>query len=179
MGAANPTSFPVPVAGLASFVAAVAAMRARELWRSRRHERALAGRGGTRIPEPGFAAIVALHVAWPLALVSEVVFLGARPPATWPVWLAVLVLAFALREWSFAALGDRWTARLWIVPGAPRVRTGPYRLLRHPAYVAVAAELLAGPLLFGAWRTAIVASAIDAALLWRRVRLEERALAAA
>ena len=33
----------------------------------------------------------------------------------------------ALRWWCIAALGPRWSARVIVMPGAPLVRTGPYR----------------------------------------------------
>ncbi|WP_408009755.1 isoprenylcysteine carboxylmethyltransferase family protein [Saccharopolyspora terrae] len=43
-----------------------------------------------------------------------------------------------------------------IVPGLPLVTDGPYRLLPHPDYVAVAVEGFALPLVHGAWLTAVV-----------------------
>jgi methyltransferase len=76
-------------------------------------------------------------------------------------------------------LGERWNARVIVLPGAPRVRSGVYRFLRHPNYVAVALELLAGPLVFGAWRTAAVFTLANFFALRVRIRCENRALAAA
>ena len=43
-----------------------------------------------------------------------------------------------------------------VVPGLPPVRSGPYRLLRHPNYVAVVVEGVALPLVHAAWVTALV-----------------------
>ena len=54
---------------------------------------------------------------------------------------------------------------------------GVYRFMRHPNYFAVVLECAALPLLFGAWRTAIVASATNLVLLAIRIRIEEKALA--
>jgi methyltransferase len=84
-----------------------------------------------------------------------------------------------LRAASMRALGDRWTARVVVVPGEPRIRTGLYRLLAHPNYLGAALELGAVALLFGAWRTALVATLVNAALLSMRARVESRALEAA
>ena len=53
---------------------------------------------------------------------------------------------------------------------------GPYRLFRHPNYLAVAAELPAAALLFGAWRTAAIFTVFNLAALRARIRAEERAL---
>ena len=63
-----------------------------------------------------------------------------------------------------------------MVPGEPPVRTGIYRWLAHPNYVAVAIEFVAGPLLFGAWRTAIGATLANALAMAVRIPAEERAL---
>lgn len=44
-----------------------------------------------------------------------------------------------------------------VVPGAERIRSGPYRWFDHPNYAAVAAEIASFPLIFGARRTAVAA----------------------
>jgi methyltransferase len=63
------------------------------------------------------------------------------------------------------------------VPGMPPVRSGPYRLLRHPNYVAVVVEGVALPLVHAAWITALVFTVLNAALLVVRIRVEDAALA--
>ncbi len=69
--------------------------------------------------------------------------------------------------------------RILAVPGAPLVARGPYRLCRHPNYAVVAAEIAVLPLAFGAWAIAAAFSALNAAVLAHRIRVEEAALAAA
>ncbi len=61
---------------------------------------------------------------------------------------------------------------------APLVQRGPYRFFRHPNYVAVVIELVAASMLFGAWRTAIGISALNAIALRIRIRAEDQALRA-
>ena len=63
------------------------------------------------------------------------------------------------------------------MPGAKPVRRGPYRYLKHPNYVVVVVEILAFPLIFGAWITALVFTVLNAAVLSVRIREENRALA--
>ncbi|NUK13507.1 hypothetical protein HRW18_37340, partial [Streptomyces lunaelactis] len=58
----------------------------------------------------------------------------------------------------------------------PLVTGGPYRWLRHPNYVAVAAEGLALPLVHGAWVTAVVFTVLNAVLMAVRIRCEDGAL---
>jgi len=82
-----------------------------------------------------------------------------------------------LRVWVLATLGRYWTTRIITLPGAPLVRRGPYRWLRHPNYVVVAGEIAVLPLAFGAWQIAVVFSLANALVLWIRIRSEERALA--
>jgi methyltransferase len=158
------------------FVFALAAQRLLELAISRRHAQALAARGAVEHGQGHFPLLVLVHVLLLLGILCEVTVLGARPPKAWPLWAALFAAGQLLRYAAIRTLGPYWNVRVLVVPGAPLVRTGPYRFLRHPNYVAVVMELLAAPLIFGAWRTAVVVSALNAIALWIRIRCEERAL---
>jgi methyltransferase len=167
---------PAPWLALGLYLALLAVQRALELRVAARNERALRARGAVEHGAAHYPGIVALHVLWPLALLAEVAALGARPPGWWPLALGVLLAGNVLRVAAIRALGELWTTRVWVLPSHPVSRSGPYRWLRHPAYVAVTLELIAAPLLFGAWRTALAASAANAVVLAVRVRDENRAL---
>ncbi|MCB0166107.1 MAG: hypothetical protein KDI79_17870 [Anaerolineae bacterium] len=118
-----------------------------------------------------------LHPGWLIGWVSEALAIGSRLSRWWPVWFGLFAAVQGLRYWAITSLGRYWNTRILIVPGGRRVRTGPYRLFRHPNYLAVAVELAAVPLIFGAWRTAVVASLLNAALLLGlRIPAEEAAL---
>ena len=82
----------------------------------------------------------------------------------------------AARLWVIASLGRRWTTRVIVLADAPLVSKGPYRFLRHPNYAVVSGEIAVVPLIFGAWQIALVASALNFALLAHRIRVENRAL---
>lgn len=175
-------SGPVPATtlfALATYLLFVIAHRLFELGVSARHERVLRARGAYEAGRSHFPLFVVLHALYPAALTAEVLALGARPGDLWPLWLALLIGAQALRVAAQRALGERWTVRIWVIPGLPKVASGVYRWLRHPNYAAVTIELAAGPLLFGAWRTAIAASALNLVALAIRIPIEERALAQA
>jgi methyltransferase len=155
-------------------VGLVALQRLLELALSRRNERRLRARGALERGREHYPLIVALHVLWLLSTLIE----GAlRGPVLWPIPLALFLLVQPLRYWAIFSLGDHWNTRILVVPGAKPVTRGPYRYLKHPNYVVVAVEILTFPLIFGAWITAIVFSILDAALLYVRVREENRALA--
>jgi methyltransferase len=158
---------------------ATAGQRLYELALSARNARRLAARGAIEHGRGHYLLLVLVHVAFLVATPLEVLVLGTRPGPTLPVWLGLWIAAQLLRAASIAALGDRWTTRIWVIPGAPLVRHGPYRFLRHPNYVAVVVELIAGPMMFGAWRTALAITALNAVPLALRIRAENRALEAA
>jgi methyltransferase len=159
-------------------VAAVAAGRLVELRIAERHRRSLLARGGVEAGVGHYPWMVALHTAFLIACPLEVWLLD-RPfiPGLAAAMLVLLALAVALRWWVIATLGERWTTRILFLPGASPITGGPYRFLRHPNYLAVAAEIAALPLVHTAWVTALVFSALDAWLLRVRIRAEEAALA--
>jgi methyltransferase len=161
------------------FVALLTLQRLGELAVSGRNEVRLRALGAREHARGHFPLLVLVHVLFPLCLLGEVLGLGARPWPAWPLWLGLFLAAQVLRVAAIRTLGERWHVRIWVVPGLPPVRTGPYRFVRHPNYVAVVVELLAAPLIFGAWRTALAVSALNAVALAIRIRAEERALAGA
>lgn len=160
-------------------VAAVACGRLVELRLAERNRRALVAAGAVESGAALYPWMVALHAAWLLGAPLEVL-LRHRPwrPLLAAAMLALLVAASLLRRAAIRALGPRWTTRVLVLPGASAVARGPYRHLRHPNYVAVALETLALPLVHGAWICALGFSVLGALILARRVRDEERALAA-
>jgi methyltransferase len=90
--------------------------------------------------------------------------------------LVVFVAAKALKYWAIATLGERWTFRVLVPPGSTPTGGGPYRMMRHPNYVAVVGELVGFALLGQAPIAGVVALVAFGALLRARVRVEERAL---
>jgi methyltransferase len=154
-------------------VALVALERLAELWQARRNTRALLGAGGVEVGRGHYPLIVGLHAAWLLAILLAV---PREAGVSVPLLIAFAVLQ-GLRLWVLMSLGRFWTTRVITLPGAPLVRRGPYRYLRHPNYLVVAAEIAVLPLAFGAWAVAAVFSALNAALLTWRISMEDQALA--
>jgi methyltransferase len=89
---------------------------------------------------------------------------------------ALFVGAKLLKYWAILSLGIRWTFRVLVPPGSTRVLTGPYRLLRHPNYVAVIAEIAGAALIARAPVCGTIGLIGFGALLLLRIRVEERAL---
>ena len=154
-------------------VLTVALLRLVELAYAGRNARRLRARGAHEAGARHYPVLVALHAAW-LATIFATVSPNTPPSLPLAALFAVLLVA---RAWTIASLGRYWTTRVITLPDEPLVRRGPYRFLRHPNYLIVAGEIAVLPLIFGAWRLALLFSVANAALLWYRIRVEDRALA--
>jgi methyltransferase len=159
-------------------IAAVAAERLAELVVAQRNRAWSRTQGGAEFGARHYPAMVVLHVGLLVGCLVEVIA-AHRPfiPALgWPM-LAVVLAAQGLRWWCIASLGRQWNTRVIVIPGAERITGGPYRFVPHPNYVAVVAEGVALPMVHTAWVTAIAFTALNAALLRTRIRVENDALA--
>lgn len=152
-------------------VGAMAVQRLAELVHARRNEAVLRQRGAVETGAAHYPVIVAVHVAWLASALVE----GRRARRVARAPLVALGAAQALRYWAIASLGPQWTTRILVDPTTPPVSTGPYRYLRHPNYLAVAVEMAAFPLVFGAGRTAAAFSVLNGAVLRTRISTEEGA----
>jgi methyltransferase len=148
-----------------------------ELMVSRRHQSKLAGQGFSPIREPHFGAMVMLHLGILLGCLLEAWLRQVPPPPViWIPMLMVLVAANCLRWWVIAALGRHWNVQIVASMPLGVVVKGPFHWIRHPNYVAVFVEMLALPLVYGAWITALLGSALHVAILSSRIRREEAVL---
>ncbi|HVC52054.1 MAG TPA: isoprenylcysteine carboxylmethyltransferase family protein [Stellaceae bacterium] len=154
-------------------LAAVAVQRGGELALAEANTRRLRACGAHEVDPGGYKWFVLLHAGWLVALAATV------PPSASPVWpwLAVYAALQLGRVWVIATLGRRWTTRVIVLPGAPLMQGGPYRLLRHPNYAIVAGEIAVLPLAFGAVGVALSFSLGNLLLTVRRIMIEDQALA--
>jgi methyltransferase len=154
-----------------------AAERGAELLIGRRNAAWSLERGGVERGRGHWPFMVTLHAALLLGCAFETRFAAPAflPWLGWPM-LALALACQGLRWWCIASLGRRWNPRVIVIPGMPPVRGGPYRFFAHPNYVAVVLEGVSLPLIHGAWRTALLFSVLNAALLTVRIRCENQAL---
>jgi methyltransferase len=159
------------------FVLLVAFERLIELNTARRNAEWSFERGGSEYGSGHYPVMVLLHTGLLAGCLAEVHY-GGRPFVPWFGWsmLGLVLAAQALRWWCVGTLGRRWNTRVIVVPGLPLVARGPYRLMRHPNYLAVVVEGAALPLVHGAWITALCFTLANARLLAVRLRCENAAL---
>jgi len=156
-----------------ALLAYVAGERLIELAYARRNTRRLRAAGAIEVGARHYPAFILLHAAWLASLALSVD--GQIPVDPWLV--ALFGLLQLARLWIIRTLGRFWTTRIITLPGAPLVRAGPYRFLRHPNYVLVVAEIAVLPLAFGLVAQALIFSALNGLLIAYRVRIEAAALA--
>jgi methyltransferase len=136
--------------------------------------------GGFETGRGHYPVMVVLHTGLLVGMLVEAWVVRPDVPLALAASMLVLVLASqALRWWCIATLGRRWNTRVIVVPGLPLVRSGPYRYLSHPNYVAVVLEGVALPMVHAAWITAVVFTVANAVLLGVRLRVENAALTTA
>jgi protein-S-isoprenylcysteine O-methyltransferase Ste14 len=88
----------------------------------------------------------------------------------------VMGLGYALAVWATAA--NRFFSlivRIQVERGHVVATAGPYRWVRHPAYVGAILGYLAGPILLGSW-WALLPGGLSALLMVVRTALEDRTL---
>ncbi|HZS64954.1 MAG TPA: isoprenylcysteine carboxylmethyltransferase family protein [Xanthobacteraceae bacterium] len=155
-----------------ALVVFIAAQRLAELWLAHRNSTRLLAGGGVEFGRAHYRFMVALHAAWLVGL-----WLLGRDRPVDSLLLGVFALLQAARVWVILSLGRRWTTRVIVLPGQRLVARGPYRWLRHPNYLVVALEIAVVPLALGLPVFAAVFTALNALLLYRRIGVENAALA--
>lgn len=151
---------------------AVVLSRLAELIYARRNTQRLLAQGAEEFGAGHYPLIVMLHMAW---FVSLAVFVPKDAAVNLPL-LVLFGLVQLLRIWVLVSLGRYWTTRIISLPGAPLVRKGPYRFLRHPNYLVVVLEILILPLCFGAWQIAAAFTLLNGGMLFWRIRAENAVL---
>jgi len=147
-----------------------------ETRRARRNERVQRRAGGVEPPGDVFHLMAVAYPSAFAAMFAEGFFRGMTGTRAILAGSAVFTVAKALKWWAILTLGRFWTFRVIVVPGAPRIESGPYRFLRHPNYAGVVGELLGVGLLTGAPVAAFLGTALFGALILKRIDVEERAL---
>ena len=155
-----------------------------ELWIGARH------RSGKRneVRDQGTLRLLILTIGLCVALAVWLAYCGpdywsaSAMPTAWRQPLlfagcALMATGMPLRWWSVRTLAQFFTIDVAIREGHRLIRSGPYRLLRHPSYTGAlmtfwgfALGLGNGPAM------AVVIVPVTAAFLWR-IRIEERVLA--
>lgn len=149
------------------------AQRGAEEVYSQFNTRRLVARGAVEAGRDFYPVVAVTHLAWIAAIFLLI-------PATTTISIPLLRLYLVLqivRYWVIGTLGPYWTHRIFTLPGAPVVRRGPYRWVRHPNYAVTIAETLLLPGMFGAWALGLIMTAVWIAVIRYKIGIEDTALA--
>lgn len=154
----------------------VVVQRIMELLLAKKNEKWMLQDGAYEVGANHYKLIVLMHIFFFISLIVEVHFYKREFVSWGYMFLVLFIIAQIMRVWALYSLGRFWNTKIIVLPGAPVIQKGPYKYMRHPNYVVVAMELLALPLLFQAYITAIIFTLLNIALMSIRIPLEEKAL---
>jgi methyltransferase len=158
-------------------LALVGSLRIAEVILSGRNQRRMIAKGIAKIPERYFPWMVLFHIGILLSAALEVVLLRRPLIPTLAMAAGILmVLATGLRWWVIRTMSEHWNIQIMSSAKLGVVVGGPFRWIRHPNYVAVFVELIALPLIYSAWITALTGAIVHAWILSRRIKTEESVL---
>ncbi len=88
------------------------------------------------------------------------------------IGIAMTAAGIAFAVWARVHLGVNWSRSVTLRQNHELITSGPYRLVRHPIYTGLLFGL-AGTVLAEGQPRALIALALIAWALWRKLRLEE------
>ena len=101
----------------------------------------------------------------------------ARLPG-WVTWVgfALMLIGIFIRQWAIAVLGSYFSPAVGTQAGQKVVKTGPYRLVRHPAYTGALLIMVGVGLALQSWGAVLVILVIFGLTFGYRMRTEEKVL---
>ena len=119
---------------------------------------------------------VALLIAFAIAFVTAFAFPGRLQVPLFAVGISLLLLGSLLRRYCWRTLGEYFTGDVRARRDQPVIRSGPYRLVRHPSYTGGMMMFIGIGLSLGNWISVVLLTFSTVALYSYRVSVEERAL---
>lgn len=143
-------------------------------WGTKRDTQAEAS--GSRLLHLGFLAVsfALLLFRWPTGTILGTLLLP-QSAVLFLLGVAVALAGFGLSVWARLTLGTNWSGRITIKDGHQLIRSGPYRLLRHPIYTGVVTAVLGSALALDKFQ-GLLALVIVVVIYLRKIRIEERSL---
>lgn len=156
------------------FISFIILLRIAELFLAKSNERWLLQQGAIEYGKKHYPFMVSLHVCFLLAVIIEY---AIKQSTTYSqLLIAIYLLLLLFKVWVIATLGKFWNTKIYRAPNFALVKKGPYKYFKHPNYIIVVAEIALIPLAFHLYYTAILFSILNAAMLYVRIKEEDKAL---
>jgi len=123
---------------------------------------------------------IAFSVTYPLLIFGSVgeYFLIPREINLWISGIAIGIMGLRiwLKWWAMVTLGEYWSVQIEIRESHKLITDGPYRYIRHPAYLSNLMEYFGIPLIANAYYTLMGVVLVYLPLNLIRLHLEEKEL---
>ncbi len=116
---------------------------------------------------------VSLYAAVAVAFAFGATGTAPLPQPVFYVGIAAMVLGIAVRQWAIATLGAFFSAHVRALEQHRIVRSGPYRLVRHPSYSGAMLILVGIGFAVLSWGAVLVLLAFASVAYGYRIRVEE------
>lgn len=156
------------------FISFVIFIRIGELILAKRNEKWALQNGAVEFGQAHYPYIVAMHSLFFLSLIVEFATQDTHALSAWILCIYFVILAFKI--WILASLGKFWNTKIFRIPHFPLINKGPYRYFKHPNYMVVVVEIVAIPLVFHLYYSAVIFTLLNAIMLSIRIKEENKAL---
>lgn len=162
---------------ITGFIGFAIALRLVSLAISLRNEKRMRQAGAVEYGAFTSTVLALAHLAFYLAAIAEGYWRSAPFSAVTVVGLVVYAASMCALFAVISQLGRFWTVKLIVAPGQPVVSKGLFGLMGHPNYfLNILPELVGFALTLHAYATLAVGLPVYAAILFVRIRQEERVM---
>ncbi len=130
-------------------------------------------KGSTRFIGASFGVAIVLPPLLDLLQIGQI----ASPIVSW-LGLIIMLLGLGLRVWSMRVLGAYYSRTLRVTEAQTIVTQGPYRVIRHPGYLATMLVWVGSGLALANWVAAAMVALLMLGVYSYRIRSEEAMLLA-
>lgn len=115
-----------------------------------------------------------------LAAILETAYLRYPRSVQWDltavIALVAMTLGLGLRTWAVSTLGSLFTMHISVRKDHCIIRSGPYRIVRHPGYLGAFILYISTTVFLHSWFSAVAATVILPFAFLRRIHYEEELL---
>lgn len=155
-----------------TFILFLILQRLSELFLNKRNEKWLLQQGAIEYGREHYPFMIALHTCFIISLVVEYVWRGGTTVNY--IFLFIFVVLLGFKAYILATLGKYWSTKIYRIPNKAPVLKGPYQFIKHPNYTEVVLEIAVIPLIFHLYITLVVFTALNALMLYVRIKEENK-----
>ena len=137
-------------------------------------------RGNIRLKEnrSNIAMRVLTYLSIVLAIALALMGIAVLPDVFFYPGAALVLIGIVIRQWSVLVLGGFFTTTITVQKNQRVVDSGPYRYVRHPAYLGMFLSLIGLGFSLLSWAAVLEILVVFGVAVGYRIRIEEKVLLA-